>query len=212
MFCRYCGKTIADDSIYCAYCGKLLNDSKPMQQAVIKCKSPNEVNYGEFLRLVYTAKRGYQIPSAEEIYPLVAISDFLMSKDFTFCRASTADGISEITHTGDAPYNVIYHDLDKFRNHFVEDFFTCQKEECERSGGWISSLNYGHVDVYLKKGTLLFHAAVGGGNIIEWYGYTEQNLAVIEQTDEAMQQILTTCTHIERQVLPLAKVLPNYWD
>ena len=212
MFCRYCRKTIVDDSIYCAYCGKLLNDFKTMQKAVIKCKSQNEVTYGDFLRLVYTTNRGYRIPSEEEIYPLVVISDYLISHGFTFCRASTADGISEILHTGDAPYHVIYHDLENFRNHFVEDFFTCQEKECKCSGGWISSLNYGHVDVYLKKDALLFHAAVGDGNIVEWYGYTEQDHAFIEQTDKAMRRILATCAHIERQVLPLTKALPNYWD
>ena len=67
-------------------------------------------------------------------------------------------------------------------------------------------------DVYLKKDALLFHAAVGDGNIVEWYGYTEQDHAFIEQTDEAMRRILATCTHIERQVLPRTKALPNYWD
>lgn len=212
MFCRYCGKAIIDDSIYCAYCGKRLCDSNASQKVVIKCKPQGELKYTDCLRFCYTANRGYRIPSEEEIYPLVAISEFLMQHGFTFCRASTADGISEISHTGDAPYNVIYHDLDRFRIHFVGDFFTCQKKECERSGGWISSLNYGHVDVYLKKGGLLFHAAVGGGDIVEWFGYTEQDQTLIEQTDEAMQRILVKCTHVERQVLPLAKALPNYWD
>ena len=164
------------------------------------------------LRFVYTANRGCRIPSNEEIYPLVAISDYLISQGFTFCRASTADGISEITHTGDAPYNVIYRDLDAFRNHFVEDFFACQEKECKESGGWITSLNYGHVDVYLKKGALLLRATVDNGSIVEWYGPTEQDQACIEQTNEAMQQILATCTHVERQVQKQARVQTNYWD
>ncbi len=166
----------------------------------------------QVLRFIYTHKRGYKIPSDDEIYPLVAISDFLITQGFTFCRASTEDGISEITHTGDAPYNVIYRDLDSFRNHFVEDFFECEEKEYEKSGGWISSLNYGHVDVYLKKENLLFHAAVGGCNIVEWYGYGEQDKFLIDQADEAMQRILATCSHVERRVHMLTEELPGYWD
>ena len=212
MLCRYCGKTIVDDSIYCAYCGKQLSNSNANQKIIIKCKSQSDMKYTDCMRFSYTDNRSYQIPSEQEIYPLVAISEFLLNHGFTFCRASTADGISEITHTGDAPYNVIYSDLDTFRNHFVEDFFVCQKKECEHSGGWISSLNYGHVDVYLRKGVLLFHAAVGCGNIVEWFGYTEQDQTFIEQTDEAMQRILASCTHVEQKKLSSTKVFTHYWE
>lgn len=212
MICRYCKKTIADDSIFCSYCGKSQITSKPTQTEVQKPAPQIERQHTDCLRFLYTAKRGYYSPSKEEIYPLVAISHYLVSNGFTFCRASTADGISEILHSGDAPYNVIYRSLYKFENRFVDDFFNCQKNERERSGGWISSLNYGHVDVYLKKGDLLFHASVGGKSKVEWYRYTEQDLAFIEQTDETMQQILAPCTCVDRQIQPNANIHLSYWD
>lgn len=166
----------------------------------------------EVLRIVYTARRGYMIPSNEEIYPLVEISEFLMTQGFKFCRASTADGISEITHSGDAPYYVVYRNLSTFRNCFVDDFYAEQENEKERSGGWISSLNYGHVDVYLKKDALRFCASVGGGVRVEWYGYTQQDEALIDRVDEKMRQILGNCSRVERQTQQLEKPLCSNWD
>lgn len=212
MFCRYCGKTIAEDSIFCAYCGKSLAAPKTTPTSVGTHRPKCEKKRMEALRFIYAAHRSYASPSEEEIHPLVAISDFLIANGFTFCRASTADGISEILHTGDAPYNVAYRDLDDFRNHFVEDFHTCQKTKCEESGGWISSLNYGHVDVYLKKDELLFHAAVGGENIVEWFGHTEQDREMIERANDAMQRILVTCSCVEQRTNVPTNQQPCYWS
>lgn len=38
MFCKYCGATIADDSIFCSKCGKKLNDSNPLPKKKTESK------------------------------------------------------------------------------------------------------------------------------------------------------------------------------
>lgn len=166
----------------------------------------------QILRISFNAFRGYRRPSDEEIAPLVGIAEYLMAHGFRFCRALTADGISEITHTGDAPYNVAYRDLEEFRNNFVKDFFDTQKKEAQSSGGWISSLNYGHVDVCLRKGTLLFRAVVGGGQYIEWCGYEEADTAFMEQVNEKMQQLLQPCQGMTQTVYEPRKFSARDWE
>ena len=162
------------------------------------------------IRLTYSSKRGYPIPSDEEIRPLVEISEFLMLHGFTFCRAFAADGISEILHTGDAPYYVNYRDLASFRDNFVKDFRIAEEKAINNSGGWISSLNYGHVDVCLRKGDLLFHAFVGGGVKVEWFNYTREHKALIELVNKEMMRIL--CTEVVREEKLDVDKLPRYWN
>lgn len=45
MFCRYCGKTIADDSDFCTYCGKSLNASNSLAEPAPKEKPKKTYHY-----------------------------------------------------------------------------------------------------------------------------------------------------------------------
>ena len=120
-------------------------------------------------------------------YPLITAAEFLFNKGFVFCSASAAGGIDEISHTGDKSYSAEYTDFVDFRDNFEKDMDEAEKEARENSGGWISSLNYGILNIYLKRKDLRINISVDGYTVrVHWYDVTKVDEPIFSEVNEVI--------------------------
>jgi len=62
MFCKYCGKSIDEDSIFCKFCGKPQNEVKPEENPEVKKDTPElETKIFTFGGMAYNEKNIRQI-------------------------------------------------------------------------------------------------------------------------------------------------------
>lgn len=76
---------------------------------------------------------------------------------FQIRKVSIGGGVSEIYHTGIAPFYKDYESLLEFTEHFADDFSSEEKKRKEETGGWITSLDFGFVrfDLLYKEDHLI---------------------------------------------------------
>ncbi len=92
-----------------------------------------------------------------EVHPtIVDIAKLLFSDGFEFCSAKADGGTSEISHSGVDSYDVKYTDFTAFENNFFDDHSNAEAEVAKKTGGWVSSLEYEDISIYLKKGNVRF--------------------------------------------------------
>lgn len=82
----------------------------------------------------------------------VVISKLLFNIGFEFCSIKTGGGISEISHSGVDSYDVKYTDFSNFENNFYNDLSDAEAKASSKTGGWVSSLDYRDISIFLKKG------------------------------------------------------------
>lgn len=124
-----------------------------------------------------------------EIYPLVAISEFLVSNDFVFERAIIGGGITEITHCGTLSYGTEYTNLADFRDNFKRDIDLARAQAAEEYGGW-ASIDYRYILVILKYGEVELRAEIGDKMTILWNNITVSTQPLIDKTNQKMIDIL----------------------
>lgn len=133
-------------------------------------------------------------------YPLIVASEFLFSKGFVFCRAAAVGGINEISHTGDKAYSVEYIDFIDFRDNFEKDMEEAEKFEVENSGGWVSSLNYGSLDVYLKRKELRVGISVDGSTVrVNWYDVSDPKDPIFDELNQKILEVLGEKVNFEEE-------------
>ena len=131
---------------------------------------------------------------SSEIDPLVAISEYLIEKGFTFCIASVWGGEHE-SHSGILPYNAEYHNLECFSRNFISDY---QAASDEAKPDFY--LDYGYVSVYLKKDSLLFEATIEGKHLdTVWINMTEKDAGMVEDVLAHAKKIFANSTFSENR-------------
>lgn len=124
-------------------------------------------------------------------YPLIKVAEFLFNKGFVFCSASAVGGIDEISHTGDKSYSAEYTDFVDFRDNFETDMDEAEKEARENSGGWITSLNYGMLNIYLKRKDLRINVSVDGYTVrVHWYDVTKNDDPIFSEVNDIVLKTL----------------------
>lgn len=92
-----------------------------------------------------------------KLYPILAISDFLIENDYEFCKARTFGGVDEASHLGVMAYKVEYTNISKLKNDFESDYKKAEKEICN---GYIGELEYTGIKAEFKLGDVDFYIAV----------------------------------------------------
>ncbi len=124
---------------------------------------------------------------SSEIDPLVAISEYLIEKGFTFCIASVWGGEHE-SHSGILPYNAEYHNLECFSRNFISDY---QAASDEAKPDFY--LDYAYVSVYLKKDSLLFEATVEGKHLdTVWVKMADRDACLIDEVMDEARKIFAS--------------------
>lgn len=127
----------------------------------------------------------------EHKYPLVAGAELLFEKGFVFCRAVAGGGINEIGHTGDMAYDAEYTDFIDFRDNFEKDMDQAEQHEVETSGGWVSSLNYGYINIYLKNDKMRVSITVDCSTVtVNWYDVTNKNAPIFDELNKKILEVL----------------------
>lgn len=152
--------------------------------------------------------------------PLIAVAEFLFAKGFVFCSALASDGIDEITYTGDKAYSARYTDFADFRDNFEADMAKEQTREYELSGGWISSLNYGKLTIYLRRKDMRVNASVEDNTVrVQWYDvsnaddllYVQVNEVVLKALGKSVTMVQELCLKYNSGKIPRKDDLSN-WD
>lgn len=124
-------------------------------------------------------------------YPLVVGAEFLFRKGFVFCRAIADGGINEIGHTGDKAYYAEYIDFIDFRDNFEKHMDEAEKFEVENSGGWISSINYGYIDIFLKSNEMRVSISVDRATVrVNWYDVLDENAPIFDELNKKLLEVL----------------------
>ena len=133
----------------------------------------------------------HRMNKQEHKYPLVAGAEFLLEKGFVFCRAIADGGINEIGHTGDTAYFAEYIDFIDFRDNFEKDMDEAEKYEMEHSGGWVSSLNYGYITIYLKNDEMRVSISVDRSTVfVNWYDVSDSKNLIFEELNQKILKII----------------------
>ena len=128
-----------------------------------------------------------------EIYPLVAISEFLSDNGFTFEEAFVGGGITEISHTGSVAYNAFYSQFEQFRDNFANDIKLANEKAEREYQGW-ATIDYRLIAVVLNKDSteirIEINDKVNETTRIEWCNIDKSHEPIIEETKRKMISIL----------------------
>lgn len=177
------------------------------------CKIPEKrkqtinVNSVDRTQIGYEFKQSYEnrdfINSMPRIYPLTALSDYLLKKGFTFVKAEIGGGVDEISHTGSIAYEAKYTDFEKFRNGFENDLETFKENARIEYGGWACSPDYNYINATLKRGKLSVSALLllkQMSIVLEWKNLDNCDYELIDGTNEEMKKILVDKVDMFRHV------------
>lgn len=69
--------------------------------------------------------------------------------------------------------------------------YEAEKREVENSGGWVSSLNYGYIDVFLKNNEMRVKISVDHAIVrVDWYDVLNENAPVIDELNNRLLEVL----------------------
>lgn len=153
-------------------------------------------NRGFACELELSEENRIKLVEKSKIFPLVDISEFLVSKDFIFKEAYVGGGTTEISHTGTLAYNANYFKLEDFRDNFKKDMEAAQVDAITEYQSW-ATLDYEYIVVALNNGLREVKVTLKDKIIIEWLNVDNSNEAIIEETKKKMIDILGCNTEIE---------------
>ncbi len=127
-------------------------------------------------------------------YPLMAISEYLLSNGFRFIRADVGGGVDEVSHTGAVAYDAEYTSFESFRDNFDSDYDQADAEATEKYGQWFSHLNYEYIAVeYAIEEThikIILFTGISWRLRIIWSNLKDEHTALVEKVNSRMKEIL----------------------
>lgn len=135
-------------------------------------------------------------------YPLVAISEFLISNDFDFVEVHCGGGINEVSHCGDKSYYTSYTEFSDFRDNFERDMDLAKSKERIESGGLVCSLNYGYIAADLQRDSLFVSIIRDKPKVrLIWKNISEDDFVFIEATNKKLESILESDFTIHKKIV-----------